>query len=132
VAASEIYEQVSSLEPKGKALIYIWGVKFMWLLLIAIVAATGLILLAWLWTQPGMQDVTTLLGSPDPNSATDAADRIELLERLRRNHCETYRDLFQLLVIGGLVPLFTLIAGYVFGRRQAERSQQEMNQDDST
>ena len=132
VALSDIIGQLPSLEPKPKSFIEVWGIKFMWLLLIAIVTTTGLVLLAWLLTRPGMKDVATILGPTDPNLPADAAARIDALSKLCQNHFNNYRDVFQLLVLGGLVPLFTLIAGYVFGRTQAERKQLEETPSEDT
>ena len=131
VDASEIYLRVSSLEPKAKTFLEAWGVRFMRLLLYAIVVATCLVLLAWFATRPDMQDVETILGQADPNDPAAAA-RLDALERLCQNHLNHFQDLFQMLVLGGLVPLFTLMAGYVFGRHQAERTQQEETQTDET
>ncbi|MBP7052457.1 MAG: hypothetical protein KBE65_15700 [Phycisphaerae bacterium] len=125
VAPDEIYELLPSSEPKPKSFIESWGVRFMLVLLIAIVLITGVFLFGWLVTRPTMSDVTTILEPKDANDASALTARIDALEKLCQNHLDNYRDLFQLLILGGLVPLFTLIAGYVFGRNQAERKQQE-------
>jgi len=126
LAPAEIYKQIPSLpEPKPKTFLEFWGVKFMLLLLVAIVAITGLLGIAWFCTRPSMSDLTAIIGRADPNDAASATPRIDALQKICRNHLDSYRDLFQLLILGGLVPLFTLIAGYVFGRTQAEQKQQE-------
>ena len=41
---------------------------------------------------------------------------VELLSRRQAAYDQSYRDTFQLLVMSALVPLFTLTAGYGFGR----------------
>jgi len=125
VAPDEIFEQLPSPEPKPKSFLESWGVKFMLVLLVAIVLITLVFLVGWLATRPAMSDVTTILGPTDANDAASLTARIDAFEKLCQNHLDHYRDLFQLLILGGLVPLFTLIAGYVFGRNQAEQKRQE-------
>jgi hypothetical protein len=72
---------------------------------------------SWMWTEPTLADARSLLGTTDP-----AGTAVEVLLRLRSEHLNQYREMFQMVVLSGLVPLFTLLAGYMFGRGQAARS----------
>ena len=125
VAPTDIFQRFPSDKPKAKTFLEYWGITFMFLLLLAIILVTMIFLVGWLWTRPTPSEVATILGQVDANDPAGAADRIDTLSTLCQNHLDNYRDLFQVLVLGGLVPLFTLIAGYVFGRNLAERRQQE-------
>lgn len=71
---------------------------------------------SWMWTQPTSADARQLIGTTE---TSDAA--VEVLIRLRSEHLNEYREMFQMVVLSGLVPLFTLLAGYMFGRGQAAR-----------
>src|SRR5262245_61624234 len=73
---------------------------------------------AWFWTVPTPADARQLLGSTAPDG-----DALDILIRLRADHLNHYREMFQLVVLSGLVPLFTLLAGYMFGRNQAARQE---------
>ena len=74
-----------------------------------------LFLASWWWTLPSLQEVREVLGddaTPDQVVAT--------WRELRGEHLGVFRELFQLVVLSTLVPLFTLLAGYAFGSRQRE------------
>lgn len=75
-------------------------------------------LVAWWFTRPALTEVQQLLGP-----AAQGKDPVEVLRGLRRDHFEQFRDLFQIVVLSGLVPLFTLLAGYAFGARQREKQE---------
>ncbi len=79
-----------------------------------------LCLIAWWFTRPSLEEAQLLLG-------TDATPKeiLEALRDLRRDHFDQLRELFQLVVLSGLVPLFTLLAGYAFGTREREKQEQE-------
>ncbi len=96
------------------------GNLLMVILLVVICLFTAAFLALWAWTQPSLSDVAALLksnpSSADPSSAQTV---LETWIQLRREHSERFREMFQLLVASGLIPLFTLLAGYVFGKGQA-------------
>lgn len=75
--------------------------------------------LAWLVSRPTLVDVRGILGN-----AVEAKVALEALRELQRDHADQFRSFFQLLVLSGPVPLITLFAGYTFGTRERERSQQ--------
>lgn len=64
--------------------------------------------LLWAWQR----------GAPAPPTATDTAS-LEAYRLLSEIHQGRYREMFQLLVVTTLLPLTTLVAGYLFGVRQA-------------
>lgn len=70
----------------------------------------------WWLTRPTLAEVRPLAGS-------DPKEVLETLRNLQRDHFDQFRDLFQLIVLSGLVPLFTLLVGYVFGARQREKQE---------
>lgn len=83
-----------------------------------------LFLIAWWLTRPSLEEVQRILdASAEPK--TQAKEIVELLRDLRRDHFDHFRDLFQLVVLSGLVPLFTLLAGYAFGSSEREKREQE-------
>ena len=91
----------------------------MTILLIVICLFGASFLVAWITTRPDLADAVKLL-APATDAATTqrvAPERvIELLGELQQAHFEQFRNLFQVVVLSGLVPLFTLLAGYVFGK----------------
>lgn len=74
--------------------------------------------LIWWSTRPTVAQLQNLLGS-----SAQAKDVLEILSSLQRDHSEQFGDLFQRVIHSGLVPLFTLLAGYAFGSRQREKRQ---------
>ena len=66
----------------------------------------------WWWTRPTLAEIQSLLGS-----SADPKEVVDTLEKLQSNHFDHFRGIFQLVVLSGLVPLFTLLAGYAFGSR---------------
>lgn len=73
-------------------------------------------LVTWWRTRPSIVDVQALFGS-----SGSAKEVLEALQALRSAHFGELRDLFQIVVLSGLVPLFTLLAGYAFGSRQRDK-----------
>ena len=73
-------------------------------------------LVTWWWTRPSLAEVQALVGS-----SGSAKEVLEALQALRSAHFGELRDLFQIVVLSGLVPLFTLLAGYAFGSRQRDK-----------
>jgi hypothetical protein len=74
----------------------------------------------WATTRPSVADarfMAELLQQPP----------IEVLRDLRAEHFEQYADAFQLFVLSGMVPLFTLLAGYTFG--SARRKDQDAGEE---
>ena len=84
-------------------------------LLWVICGLAGVFLAGWWFTRPTLTGVQQLLGS-----SAQATDVMEALRTLRDQHFDQFRSLFQLIVLSGLVPLFTLLAGYAFGRSRVE------------
>ena len=91
-----------------------------------VLAAIGLLsvlfLLIWWATLPGPRDVQTLLTELTGKAASDLKpdQALDLYAKLRQAHSQQVRDLFQLIVMTAIVPLFTLLAGYVFGKSKTE------------
>lgn len=83
-------------------------------------ALSVLFLFAWWFTRPTLAEVQKILG----NSA-EPKEVLETLRNLQRDHFDQFRDLFQIVVLSGLVPIFTLLAGYTFGSREWEKREQE-------
>ena len=71
-------------------------------------------LLAWWFTQPTLAEAQQLV-----SKEAQPKELLETLQALRRDHFDRFRDLFQLVVLSGLMPLFTLLAGHAFGTRQS-------------
>ena len=80
----------------------------------------ALFLIAWWFTRPSLADVREILGA-----SAAPKDVLETWRSLQRDHFDQFRDLFQIVVLSGLVPLFTLLAGYAFGAREREKREQE-------
>lgn len=72
----------------------------------------------WFFTLPTVADVQSLCKSAT-GTTPDAAKHVELFTSLRKVHTDGFKDMFQLVVLSGLIPIFTLLAGYVFGTRQS-------------
>lgn len=113
--------------PKPATFLEATGARQMAALLAVICIVTGLFLVAWWTTRPGLKDVEALLkstaGTPAP--VIEADKLVETLGKLQRDHTEQFRSLFQLVVMSALLPLFTLLAGYVFGKTQATPARAE-------
>jgi hypothetical protein len=92
-----------------------WGVWLAGLVLLVICVLAFVFLATWWHTRPSLAEVQGLLG---PSGSGKEA--LEALETLRTENFTALRDLFQLIVLSGLVPMFTLLAGYAFGSRQRD------------
>jgi len=95
-----------------------FGARLASRLLWVICALVTVFLIAWWLTRPTLLEVQHILGA-----SAGAKDVLETLLALRRDHFEQFRDLFQLVILSALVPLFTLMAGYAFGTRQREKQE---------
>ncbi len=60
-----------------------------------------------------------------PNFPLDLtkAQILQLWTKLHEAHTQTCTSVFQTVVLTGLVPLFTLLAGYVFGKSHSGENQ---------
>ena len=83
--------------------------RLLWIICALVVA----FLLGWWFTRPSIEEVKGITGAAQKSEVI-----LETLRQLREDHFEAVRNLFQLLVLSGLIPLFTLLAGYAFGSRQ--------------
>jgi Sec-independent protein secretion pathway component TatC len=75
-------------------------------------------LVVWWATRPTLVEVRQWLGV---NVASQ--ELLTHARNLQQDHFDQFRDLFQLIVMSGLIPLFTLLAGYAFGARQREKQE---------
>jgi hypothetical protein len=94
-----------------------FGARLLAPLLWIICALVVAFLLAWLITRPTLSQVREILGA-----SAEAKIVLETLRELQRDHFDQFRNLFQLLVLSGLIPLITLFAGYTFGTQEHTRS----------
>lgn len=108
-SASDIFSELPKFKEPPTFLQW-YGVRFVSALLGIICLLVVIFLLAWWLTLPSVAEVKALLGDK-----ADGKDSLEALQGLRTEHSKSFKDLFQLFVLTGLVPLFTLLAGYVFG-----------------
>ena len=90
------------------------GVTQMTAVLAVICAVAVGFLLSWAVTQPTLEEARALVGSGQDPQAT-----VQVLTQLREAHTKNHQEMFQAVVLSVLVPLFTLLAGYVFGRSRA-------------
>jgi len=122
---ADIIKRVPSL-PQPKTYLEWSGIRQMTLLLAFICLVTGVFLIVWGVTRPALEDVKAMIavtGAGDQTGAPLTPEKAaELLESLQSKHFEHFRDIFQIAVLSALVPLFTLMAGYVFGRGRAEQT----------
>jgi len=100
--------------PKPRSFLEWSGARQMTAVLAVICLMAFGCLLSWAVTQPTLADARSLAGS-----APDGQPTLQVFTQLRDDHAKNYRDMFQAVVLSGLVPLFTLLAGYVFGRGRA-------------
>jgi hypothetical protein len=92
------------------------GVWLAGLVLLVICVLGVAFVVTWWWTRPSLTEVQALFGS-----SGSAKEVLEALRALRSAHFGELRDLFQIVVLSGLVPLFTLLAGYAFGSGQRDK-----------
>jgi predicted PurR-regulated permease PerM len=115
-------EPFEEIRPRPSTWLEKYGVIQMMSLLATIGLLSVLFLLIWWATLPGPRDVQTLLTELTGKAPSDlkADQALDLYAKLRQAHTQQVRDLFQLIVMSAIVPLFTLLAGYVFGKSKAE------------
>ena len=102
--------------PKPSTFVQWFGARLLSRLLWVICGSVAVFLLSWWITRPSVAEVQDLFGA-----SANAKEVLDALSILRRDHFDQFRDLFQLLILSVLVPLFTLLAGYAFGTRQMEK-----------
>lgn len=113
--AEEILDRFPEIgPPKPRSFLEWSGSRQMTAVLAVICVMAFGCLLSWTLTQPTLADAQALAGS-----LPDGQTTIQAFTQLRDDHAKNYRDMFQSVVLSGLVPLFTLLAGYVFGRGRA-------------
>ncbi|MFO1350372.1 MAG: hypothetical protein U1F68_06705 [Gammaproteobacteria bacterium] len=99
-----------------------FGARLARRVLIFICLMVVLFVIIWWATLPSFDAIAKALGpSPDPAKLT------ETFNKVRETHTKWVGDFFQLVVVTTLVPLFTLLAGYVFGSQQRKNSGQDDN-----
>lgn len=82
------------------------------------------VLVGWFQTRPSV-DAVDLLVKTLGMEGRQGLDPMALLSQMQTNHIEQFKDLYQTVVMSGLVPLFTLLAGYVFGKGKATDSRDQ-------
>ncbi len=108
--------------PKPQSFLELSGVIQMAVLLGVICVAAFVFLLIWWHTLPTLQSTMQLLSSPQAQPQ-DPEKILQLWTKLHEAHTQTCTNVFQTVVLTGLVPLFTLLAGYVFGKSHASGNQ---------
>lgn len=104
------------LDPKPASYLEWKGVGQMTVVLVLICLIVGGFVVGWALTVPTLEEAQALAKA---GNVTDPTVVVSLLGELQSTHTTQFKEMFQLLVMSGLVPLFTLLAGYVFGRGKA-------------
>jgi hypothetical protein len=90
--------------------------------LAAIVGVSALFIASWWWSLPGPSEVAsyvkTFAPSNEPTKLTPE-QIIDLVSRMRASHTELYKSMIQMVVLSVLLPIFTLVAGYVWGSNRS-------------
>lgn len=119
----EIVERFPPIRaPRPSSFLELSGTRQMNVLLAFICICAVAFLILWGMTRPNIEDVQTIAkaaGAAEGADAMKPADAATMLSELRREHFEQFREVFQIVVLSVLVPLFTLMAGYVFGKGKA-------------
>src|SRR5439155_24503966 len=113
-------------EPKPRSYLERTGSRYMGLVLIVICGFIFVFLMSWWCTRPSLHDAAKLVEMTRAEGQSKVVEPQalgELLAKMQQEHSSNYRDFFQLLVMSGLVPLFTLLAGYVFGKETGKREE---------
>jgi len=123
----------------------------LWLMLIALgaIVVVGIVtVVSWTATRPTLASLTDILPTATTiDDARDAlgsaashqeiityldeapiakpADAVEMYKTIRQEHTASVTDLFQTVVVSALLPIFTLIAGYVFGKEASRRDPEQ-------
>ncbi len=114
VPVSDIYSAWPT-KPRQPTFQELMGTRLASGVLVVICTLTVVFLFVWWFTRPSVEEIRTILGND-----VNGKELLEALRNLRTDHFNELRDLFQLLVVSSLVPLFTLLAGYSFGARQKQ------------
>lgn len=92
------------------------GAKMAKTILAVIIAVSVLIWSRWALTVPTIADAKSILPSNAPSDEV-----MKILKTLQSEHFATFRSIFDLLILSCFMSLFTLVAGYAFGARDAEK-----------
>ncbi|HPO13675.1 MAG TPA: hypothetical protein PLI09_09535 [Candidatus Hydrogenedentes bacterium] len=110
--------------PKPQSFLEWSGVFQMAVLLGVICLAVFAFIFIWWHTLPTLQSTAQLLSSTTPQAQPQDPEKIlQLWTKLQEAHTQTCTSVFQTVVLTGLIPLFTLLAGYVFGKSHAGGNQ---------
>ncbi|MBC8236067.1 hypothetical protein H8E77_41505 [bacterium] len=124
----DIKEEVPPFKPKPSTWTEWFGGRLASRLLLFICFLAFSFLIAWWFTRPSLPEVQQILG---PNAKPNEV--LETFRGLLRDHFDQFRDLFQIIVLSGLVPLFTMLAGYAFGskeKRERQNNEQKEEQEE--
>jgi phosphate/sulfate permease len=114
------------IDPKPKDFQQWIGSKMLTRLLAVICAFALIFVIAWAVTIPKSAEVQLLAGCTGTDGkCIDAGKLLEVYSKLRTDHLDQFKSVFQIVVSSTLVPLFTLLAGYVFGKGEAASSAKE-------
>lgn len=112
--------------PKPQSFLEWSGVFQMAVLLGVICLAVFAFIFIWWNTLPTVQNTAQLLASSSSQAQPQDPEKIlQLWAKLQEAHTQTCTSVFQTIVLTGLIPLFTLLAGYVFGKSHAGGNQQK-------
>jgi phosphate/sulfate permease len=96
------------------------------LLLVVICVFALIFVIAWALTIPKSSEVQLMAGCMGTDGkCIDTGKLIEGYSKLRADHLDQLKSVFQIVVSSTLVPLFTLLAGYVFGKGEAATGPKE-------
>ncbi len=73
--------------------------------------------ISWWLSRPTLEQARALIGT-----SAEAKEIVDAFSKLQAEHFDHFSRLFQLIILSGLVPIFTLLAGYAFGSRQRENN----------
>ena len=104
--------------PAPKTYLERWGIIQMSVLIGVICLVCFTMIAMWWSTRPTYADCAALFaaGRGAATQPVTPEQVVELVDRMQSRRAEQYRGMIQLVVLSVLVPLFTLIAGYVFGK----------------
>ena len=97
------------------------GTRMMVGLLMTVAVVTVALFVCWVAGRPDAARLALDLRQFPTTAPSSLAPEqvLDLLAKRQAAYDESFRGMFQLLVLSGLVPLFTLMAGYVFGKSKA-------------
>lgn len=91
-----------------------FGAQLAFWILVVIGVLVVLFVIIWWATLPSMQDISAGL------KPSDSTQLVTAYNQIRESHTKWVTDFFQAVVVSTLVPIFTLLAGYVFGSQRQE------------